>query len=317
MKNRVFLASVTAVCGFALGWVLKPAQRPETLAKEAEVDTAGHRSERLSEAELDAANREREPHITSSSGDSLSEETEEDPKAFAIRMERAFKDATFQRDRGKLLRLAEALGLTNEQVAQLEAMLLQQRRAASPLGTPSANRNPKETLDTLIRSAKEMDDQFRSTLTPEQDKALEALRARQRENQTETRAQKELTELTSRLDLTPDQRDAALQVLRTQSAKTQEKFPAGSDLVSESSLLPLVAAGQFSANSVEAMTLLAVDPPASNDSRGTMDKLNEIQLKQLQERLTGLSSVLTPAQLDQYRASMETNHLSRQRVRTE
>jgi len=315
MNNRVLLASITAVSGFALGWALKPAPKQETLATESGADTAAHQSGRVSEDELHATNRSRESVGAPPVSDSLPDNVQEDPKAFSARMDRAFKDATFQRDRGKLLRLAEALGLSNEQIQQLEAMLVQQRHAPSPLGPPNANRDPKETLETLIRSAKETDDQFRATLTPQQIKALDSLRARQRENQAETRAQKDLSELTSRLDLTPAQRESALQVLRDQSTKMQEKFAEGSDLISESSLLPLVGAGQFSTSSVEAMTLLASDPPSSNDPRARMEKMEEIQLKQMHERLSGLSKILTPAQMDQYRVAIDTNSLSKARQR--
>jgi len=311
MNNRVLLASITAVCGFALGWAVKPAPKSDAQETESEVDAASHQSGRISEAELARANRESEPGVTRPVSDTLPDVPPDSPDAFAGLADRAFKDAAFQRDRGKLLRLAEALGLTNEQIKQLETMLVQQRRAASPLGPTSPNRDPKETLETLIRSAKEADDQFKATLTPQQVAALEALRTRQRENQTETRAQNELSQLTSRLDLTPSQRESALQVLRAQSAKTQEKFPEGSELISESSLLPLLGAGQFATGSVEAMTLLASDPPSSNDPLSRMEKMEEIQLKQMHERLAGLSKILTPAQLDQYRVAMEANSVSR------
>lgn len=315
MNNRVLLASITAISGFALGWALKPAPKQETLVTESGADAAAHQSGRISEAELTAANLNHESRVTPPVSDSLPEVTQEAPKAFPGLVDRAFKDAVFQRDRGKLLRLAEALGLTNEQVQQLETMLVEQRRAPSPLGPLNANRDPKQTLETLIRSAKEADDQFRATLTPQQVQALDSLRMRQRENQAETRAQRDLSELTSRLDLTPAQRDSALQVLRTQSTKMQEKFPEGSDLISEASLLPLLGAGQYATGSVEAMTLLANDPPSSNDPMVRMEKLDEIQRKQVHERLAGLSKILTPAQLDQYRIAMEANSLSRLRQR--
>lgn len=316
MNNRVLLASITAVSGFALGWALKPAPKQETLVAESGLDATSHQSGRVPEANLSAANRERESPVTPPMSDALPDNVQEDPKAFSGLAERAFKNAIFQRDRGKLLRLAEALGLTDEQIQQLEAMLAQQRRAPSPLGPPNANRDSKETLETLIRSAKEADDQFRATLTPPQVKALDALRARQRENQAETRAQKDLSELTGRLDLTPAQREAALQVLRDQSTRMQEKFAEGSELISESSLLPLLGSGQYATASVEAMTLLANDPPSSNDPRARMEKMEEIQQKQMQERLAGLSKVLTPAQLDQYRVAMDANSLSKARQRT-
>jgi hypothetical protein len=311
MNNRVLLASLTAICGFALGWAVKPASKQETLSTESGADATSHQSGRISETELATANRGREPGVTAPVPDELPDDVPGDPNAFPDLVDRAFKDAAFQRDRGKLLRLAEALGLTNEQIKQLETMLVQQRRAASPLGPANANRNPKEALETLIRSAKEADEQFKATLTPQQLTALDALRARQRENQAETRAQNELTQLTSRLDLTPAQRESALQVLRAQSAKMQEKFPGGSELVSESSLLPLLGAGQFATGSVEAMALLSNDPPAANDPRSRMEKLEEIQLKRMHERLAGLSKILTPAQLDQYRVAMEANSVSR------
>lgn len=311
MNNRVLLASITAVSGFALGWALKPAPKQETLVTESAADPASHQSGRVSGDELNAANRSRESNITAPIPDLLPEEVQENPNAFSGLVDRAFKDAAFQRDRGKLLRLAEALGLNSEQIKQLEAMLIKQRHAASPLGPTNANRDPKEALETLIRSAKEADDQFKSTLTPQQVTALEALRARQRENQAETRAQNELSELTSRLDLTPAQRESALQVLRSQSTKTQEQFAEGSELISESSLLPLLGAGQFATGSVEAMTLLANDPPSSNAPLARIEKLEEIQLKRMHERLAGLSKILTPAQLDQYRVAMEANSVSR------
>jgi hypothetical protein len=311
MNNRVLLASITAVFGFALGWALKPAPKQEALVTESGADAASHQSGRISEIELAAANRAREPHVTPPMGDSLPDDIQEPPNASSDLVDRAFKDAAFQRDRGKLLRLAEALGLTNEQIKQLETMLVQQKRAASPLGSPNANRNPKEALETLIRSAKEADEQFKATLTPQQVTALEALRARQRENQAETRAQNELSDLTSRLDLTPAQRESALQVLRAQSTKMQEKFPEGSELIAESSLLPLLGAGQFATGSVEAMALLSNDPPSAFDSRSRMEKLEEIQLKRMHARLAGLSKILTPAQLDQYRVAMEANSVSR------
>ena len=310
MKTRLFVPLATALAGFALGWAFKPAPEPPPAA-EANAGSPPANT-RASTADRSAATLTRDARPELPGANIPPDDLRKAELEHRATMQKAFKDAALQRDRGKLLRVAEALRLDEAQLAQLEAMLVEQRHAKAPVGAEDfLKQDPKASLDAIIQSAKENDAKFRALLTPEQDAALTAMRGRQSENQVETRAQRNLAEVTERLDLTPQQREAALDVLRAEANKTQERYPDGSQLVSDSSLVPLVPAGQYSQGSVEAMALLAAEPPESNDQIARQRKLQEIQQRQSLERAESLSGILTPAQLDQLRVATEANNLFR------
>lgn len=217
------------------------------------------------------------------------------------RMEEAFKDAGSARDRSKLIRLAEALGLNSEQLAQFDALLTQQREQ-SPMQVNGLS--PRATLEKMAESALAFDVKFRAMLGPEQSAALDALRARQAGNRAEARAQRDLADMIDRVDVSPAQREAVAEVLRTATINDQAKMPAGVSLLMESSFLP-GSVGAMSDRSIEAMLALGDDTNAATDPMAVDRRMIELQRERILARATALEGILTPAQLAQYRVTID------------
>jgi hypothetical protein len=300
MKSASLLLPATALLGFAGGWLLKPA--PPVAARPAAATGDADRSTPAASAK----SRDREPRdlVLKRRGGPAEVDAGElgtDPERAAaeIDFERGFQNAADRTEKARLVRLAEALGLSPEQQATMEVLLANRRDGFRDIQQTS--KSPAEMLEQAARAERGFEEQVAKLLDPEQAAALAALRERQRDNEVEARAQRDLADLIDLVDLSPEQRDQALAALRGGSAEAVAKRPAGWSVMNES----LDVLGGRSASVFDQMGDFMADPEALRDPGEIHRRLIESQRQATDRKLRELAAVLTPGQLAQYRATLE------------
>lgn len=301
IKPQHLIPIGAALAGFAIGWGLKPAATiasPDGATK----DAAG----RPTAGGANGSDRSRESRGSRPTGvrtaAAVAAQTTPEDLQLQNRLEIAFKNAGSQRDRAKLVRMAEALGLSAEQIAKAETLIADQRQSNPMIGV-QAGMSPKETLEKATESAKALDARFRELLSPDQVAALDTLQTRQQQNRAEAQAQRELSDVVDRIDVNDAQREGVLEVLRKAVTDEQAALPEGSNLLGESSLLGAGGHG-FSDRSLEAMRALG-ESSIGTDPLAVGQKMQEMQREQNRKRAEALAQILTPGQLQQYRAAAE------------
>jgi len=299
MNSKTLIPVATALVGFALGWGVKPGPTEGNVSDLGKDGTKRTASGTIGSSEPGRSVRPSRPLNPKNSVAPLA--PSQDAVAVQQRLENAFHDAISLRDRAKLIRISEALGLSTEQLDQFDALLAEQRQQPAE---STAGLSPKARLEKMTQSAKAFDAKFRALLGPEQTAALDTLRARQAANRIESKAQRELADFIDRVDVSPEQREAVTEVLRASAAKDAANLPAGVELLMESGYLPS-GLGSISDRSIESMMAIGDDAPSAMDPRATALKMADLQRERILTQAKALEGILTPAQLAQYRAVAE------------
>jgi hypothetical protein len=300
MNTRTLVLIAVAAAGFALGWGFKPTTQTGSVAASDEAilgarGNGGMEQIRSGHSSRPVISKAVAAPIMPSAAVAAARQPE---------LEKAFRSASSVRDRAKLIRMAEALGLSAEQLDQFDALLAEQRERPVENGP---GLTPKARLEKMAESAKAFDARFRALLGPQQTAALDGLRARQVENRTEARAQRELADFIDRVDVSAEQREAVAGVLRKSAAAESAKLPAGVDLLMETGIFPS-GVGSISDRSISAMVALGDDHAALTDPSAVSRKMNDLQREKVLSRALVLEGILTPAQLAQYRAVAEAQN---------
>jgi hypothetical protein len=292
MNAKALIPVVTALIGFAVGWTSHHTPEP---APDASHNTPAPPSPKTRSANADAAAfREHHGYQKAAPGEEASATV---PPVNQAPYVQTFVAAAAHRDKARADRLAEALGLDEAQRQRLNEIIEQHK--TDDQGPPP--RTPREIIDQKARAAASIDGEINQILTPEQKGAYEAMKSRQVKNQIESRAQRELASLGDRIDMSPEQRDAALQALRANAAA---KPPLDAGLLGTSSSNP--NGGLFADMLADA----AADNPDLDmltDPFALHREMAQLQIRQIEEKVARMAAVLTPAQLAQYRASLEAD----------
>jgi hypothetical protein len=208
--------------------------------------------------------------------------------------------AAESRDAAKMLRFIEAIGLSESQQEDLKKILAETRDAYTA-SDPTQPMTAKETLDLVAKCGTQLEQALAGLLTPEQAAKFTELRQRERDNRIETKAQRELGQLSEFTDLSPTQREQILAQLRQATAAELSTIHASYTLMLDSSVLPL-GPHTMPEQSILTLTQLA-ETPGTPDPAALHTKLIAEQRRRLDERLAWLKPILTPAQLAQYQAA--------------
>jgi hypothetical protein len=203
-------------------------------------------------------------------------------------------------DAAKLQRLVELLGLDEKAQAELRRILDETAKAFAG-GDPTKPLSAKDTLDRLAAATTSLEQSLKALLTPEQATLFAALRQRERDNRIEAKAQRELSRLCEITDLSPAQREQILAKLRETTAGELGSLPPAYSLMVEPSVLPL-GPHALPEQSILTLTQLA-EVDTATDHNAAHAKLIEGQRQRLEEQLSYLRGILTPAQLAQYQAA--------------
>jgi hypothetical protein len=297
MKPSLVVPLLTAFVGFGLGWLARPAADHATPNPP---DAAPPRPQ--ASAPAPPAPTPPSPALIpqrdTPAPPSLDETVREVAAATAAERREKVIDG---KNAAKMLRLAEALGLSAAQQADLKKIISDNQRSAHASDlAPGAG--AAAVLEQFAAKGTALEKSLAALLTPEQRVTFEDLRLRERDNRIETTAQRELANLSEVTDLSAEQREQVLAQLRKARATEIGAMPAALALILDSSVLPLGPVVP-SAQSIQTLRQLAANQPAdtSNDLHAT---LLETKRRQLDEQLKLLKDILTPAQLAQYRATI-------------
>ena len=294
MKPSHLIATAAALTGFATGWLLKPAGNDPANAAAVPEQTDGKRPP------VGGKSRDRDtpPLVLKARGGG---EMKGDPEVASaqVTFERGFQNATERAENARLSRLSEALGLSPEQKETMNVLLANRRDGFRDLN--GGGKSPSEILAQAAQAEQRFEAQVANLLDPEQSAALAALREREKENSIEAKAQRDHADLIGQIDLSAEQREQALESLRTGSAEAVAKRPAGWSLMSES----MGILGGAHAAMLEDMGELMADDEAMADSQEFHRRLVQSQRAAMEQRIARLTTILTPGQLAQYRATLE------------
>lgn len=297
MKTTTLLATGTALAGFALGWALKPAAPAAGSTTSAPVPPRAGKGELIAPGQHPAAKLA----IREAPAEG---EVEGDPDAVALqrRLESNFHSLKNRRDRAKLLRLSEALGLTEEQEKAIAGLLEKRTGGFNPYGGDLTK--PGDALAEAAHAEGDFEQSLRALLDPDQLARLDAYKARESDNRIEAAAQAELARVTTNVDLSADQRQAALEVFRESSRTDVADDPAGWHLLEDSSSM---ASGNRQA--MRRLRDLFSDPSVANDPKKLQEALNDAQKEAAQQKVELLEEILTPAQLIELQTSLDAGTL--------
>jgi hypothetical protein len=213
------------------------------------------------------------------------------------------------RDDAKMMRLSEALNLTKEQQeAILKMIAAAQAAIVLPEGTPP---DSAQILTNAATLGGNIEKSLDAILTPEQAVAFQQLRKRAEQNKIEAAAQKQLSSFTDQMDLTPEQREKALERLRDSAGSKLSSRPDALSLALDTSILPL-GPGALNSRSVELMQQTSQTP--GNDTVEAQKAHMENQKLELDHQLELYKDILTSAQQAQLKLVIDERKSTLDRV---
>jgi len=294
MKQTHLIIAGTALTGFALGWLVKPSSAPG----QATVQTAeesGKGAGRDGKSHL----RDERPLILKARGNG---EMTRDPATSEA--ERKFKD-TFEsagerQRRSKLNRLSEALGLSPDQQSGIDALTAGRREGFRDL--QGKGKTASEMVAEAANAERIYEQELRRLLDPEQMEAYQAFQEREKENDVEARAQRQYSDFVGQIDLSASQREQVQDAFRAASEEAMKNRPEGWGVMNDAMD---VMGGTYS-SVFDEMTGFLNEADVVNDPMEVQKRLVDVRRASAEDMAARLRNVLTPAQLNQYRATMET-----------
>jgi hypothetical protein len=190
------------------------------------------------------------------------------------------------------LRLTEALGLSIDQQGEI-IKLIEEVQA-------SMDGNIPVILD-LTNRGKAIEEALAKLLTPEQLAKFQELRARERENRIESRAQKMILSAVEDIDLSPEQREEVLKRLRQRAKAEMQSIPDSATLLLDKSMLP-TNNKELSVDGILLLAKIGEEGAPSEDLNVAHQRVLESQRRDLEEMLNCYDGILSAGQMGQYQA---------------
>ena len=278
MKSPYILPVITAVAGFAVAWVAKPAASPAPVAGKTEESGSAKPQGRSGPAVRPTQDDGKKPKEVKASDFPLTDMAEQGPKT---------------RDEARMLRLTEALGLSIDQQGAIISLIEEVQSKAD--GSVSV-------IQDLTTRGNAIEEALTKILSPEQLEKFQELRVRERENRAETRALRQLGGAIEDIDLSPEQREEVLSRLRQKAKADMQTIPAAATLLLDKSMLPT----NNKELSVDGVLMLAKidDELVSLDPEEAHQKVLAQQRQDLEDVLRCYDGVLTSGQMGQYQAAV-------------
>lgn len=304
MKQNVPVVIIALILGIAVGWLLKPGpgttEDPQaaTGKEDAKLPPAntGERPNRPPAREIDASDA---PPMSGVRTMVLGGDGGMDEQAEEIhdRMMEAMAERMEKQDEAKISEMVAKLGLSPAQEAKLREHFEARRLAFARMlgGEPGGG-----SLDALQGDG--LDEFAANELTPEQQERYEANKEATRQRQVESKALKDLAQITDVVELRPGQRDSLYQILHDRadaSLGQQSAETAAAAIVADGLGIP------FDSDAMGA-TVMVPDGTGVPDGAAILEQMKEQRQKQVDEQVEAVSSVLDEQQLQTYRTHLET-----------
>ena len=283
------LPAATALLGFALAWIAKPAGTPITTPSTVEQSTVPQRSTRAGPGtRTDGVHTTRPTEVRA--GDfPLVELAEQGPKTL---------------EEAKMLRLTEALGLSIDQ----EGSIIQLVKDAAKLVNMDLS-----AMDEMTLRGNAIQEGLQKVLTAAQFAKFQEIQIRERDNRTELRAQRMLADTIEFIDLSPDQREQVVNRLRQKAREDLQAIPASASLLFDKSILP-AGGGEISPEGVLLLTQMGEKIKMTNPLELQIEVMNHHKFE-LEQILKCFDGILTPAQMGQYTASLAQKQVTMDHLR--
>jgi hypothetical protein len=278
MKSPYILPVCTAIAGFAVAWVAKPAAPPAPVAGQTEESGTVKSPARSGPAVRPSQDESKKPKEVKAGDFPLMEQAEQGPKT---------------RDEARMLRLTEALGLTIDQQGAIISLIEDVQSKAD---------GKVPVLQDLTTRGNAIEEALTKILSPEQLAKFQELRVRERENRAETRALRLLGGAIEDIDLSPEQREEVLERLRQKAKADMQSIPAAATLLLDKSMLPT----NNKELSVDGVLLLSkMDEEFTTLDAGVAhQKVLDQQRQDLEDILRCYDGILTSGQMGQYQAAL-------------
>lgn len=279
MKTILISSAISLAIGFSFGWLIKSASTDlDSFVPQAVQNTPNPRPPVRSPDS--PPERVRPDRPSSDNGP-----TKGTPIGTAT-----VPEAAKRADRAKWMRLIEVLGLDNDQAKALEAAM------AESLPNSETGKSPEIAY---IEAGALLEKNILALLNADQRKAFTDMQRRAANNRIELSAQQTYSQELGELDLSPEQRAQALDLLRSRAEQISADIPSSTQLLLTGSFLP-IGDVNFSEDAIRLLRQLS--PQDSGDI--TLDKLAEKRRVEAEEKAKLFEGVLTPAQLELYRSRL-------------
>jgi hypothetical protein len=285
MKSSSLIAVGTALAGFAMGWIVKPSADKGTSTI---TDANPPPRERPKNSELVAPSRNTGPKKPISLATGPSEVV--DP--ITVRQEQAFGQIAGKREKARLARFAEALGL---EVDQLEAI-------AGLLAKHKGSTNASETglLTEAADGKLEFEEALLALLNDDQKERLKAFKTRTTDNQIEASSMQDLAKVMKAVDLSSTQRESLMNSFREKNRAAYTSEPDSWSLLTDNG----TSIAGSDANFHRYRDIFS-DPSVTSDPVKLAERIQEEQKLRIEEDLGAISGELTEQQMVELRASLE------------
>ena len=275
MKPILLTSAVSLTIGFAGGWMIKSASHElESVSKNQPLPIERPKPTRPSNPDPDQPFPTRPDERPDDNGITIDFPEAEIP------------ESALQTDRAKWMRLTEVLGLDADQSKAIAANIEESRPK------PSEDESP----DIIYgKAGEDLEKRILAILTPEQQAEFKKFQQRAIENIVEQKAQRTFSEDLGNLDLTPAQREQALEVFRQRAEADVSEVSPATRLTLAGSILP-IGNEKFSDESILLLRKIGTNP--------SMEDMAAIHRAEIEERMKRFQDVLTPGQMESYRASL-------------
>ena len=278
MKTILISSAVSLAIGFSFGWLIKSAS--------AELDSTIPLSGNVSN---DSNVPNPDPPDTTPDRERPERPSPEGVPAKTLPTGTAKVPESVKRaDRAKWMRLIEVLGLNDDQAKALEASMKE------ALPKTDTGKSPEITY---TEAGERLEKNILAMLDADQQAAFQQLKQRFMDNRIESDAQEAYVMELSGFDLSTEQRERALELLRGRAKEAAAEVPASARLLLAGSFLP-IGDEKFTEDAILLLRQLA--PEETGDI--TLDKLAARRRAESEQKAALFKSVLTPAQLELYRS---------------
>ncbi len=296
MKPTVLIPIFAAVAGFSAGWLLKPApDSPDSpVAETQDKGRTGGKSH----------DRRGTPLVLKPRGGASGnpEDSASSPETVAaiINHRKSFQGALELAENARLSRFAEALGLSPDQKEAISALLAGRRDGFRELA--GQRKAPADLVADAANAERIFRQEVEKVLDAEQVAALDAKIQREKENAVQASAYDDLADLSRQIDLSPEQREQALATLLETSQAAHDRRPEGWAVMSES----FSVLGDQQLGALDDIADILHDPEALKNPQALHQFQMEARRKDMERKIAQLSGILTPAQLAQYRSTLNS-----------
>lgn len=286
MKSSSIIAIGTALAGFAMGWIVKPSGDSDSSSTTS--TTPPPRERPSDELVAPSRNGDRKP-VT------LSQVESQVVDPLTIRRQQAFSQVNGKREKARLARFAEALGLDVGQIEAIAALMAKHKGVTTV--------TPDGLLTDAADGNLDFEDALLALLTDDQKERLNAYKTRTAENQIEASAMRDLAKVMNAVDLSSTQRETILNNFREKNRAIFTEEPDTWNLLTASS-------DQLNRNNPDFNRYrdIFTDPSITEDPGKLAERLAVEENLRLEEDMGAVSGELTEQQMAELRASLEKSN---------